>query len=323
MRGIFYILVITLVFTGCENKDNKFETMRIGNTVWPGYEPLYLGQEKGIIDRKYIHFVEYISTSQVLRAFKNKHIEAAALTLYDALLLREYGMNFSIVLVLDISYGGDVILTQNMHKNLGSLKGKTIGLENTSMGIHLLSRALEKNGMTLKDVKMKTFEGYEHEKAFKNKEVDAVVTYEPMRSTLMKYGANEVFTSKEMPNEIIDVLIVQNDYLKKHPKQVKNLINNWYKTLEYYKSNQEESNIFLSKRLKLNPKDVPSAFHGLILPTKQENLKLLNSKDSQIIKVSKTIEKLTSPDKAQSNECQVEILLDYDLSTIYDIEKII
>lgn len=54
--------------------------LRIGTLVWPGYEPLYLARERGYLDPKSVRLVEYPSNSEVTRAFRNRAIEAAALT---------------------------------------------------------------------------------------------------------------------------------------------------------------------------------------------------------------------------------------------------
>jgi len=321
MRIFYFFILIGLAFTGCTDKKEPISTLHLGSTVWPGYEPLFLGQKKNIIDKKSIHLVEYISSSQTLRAFRRGQIDAAALTLYDALLLLSEGIGIKVVLVFDVSNGGDVIISQNRFLHFKDLYGKTIGLEKSTMGLHVLSKALKINDMKIGDVKIKKFEGYEHERAFEKRELDAIVTYEPMRSRMLKEGANEVFSSKEMPNEIIDVLIIRDEYLNKHPKQIKKLIVDWYRTLEYYKANIVESNTFFAKRLKLDPKDVNGSFDTLILPSKEENIKLLNEGETPfLLKVSANIEGLMFADRLIDKELPIDSLLDYDLSKLYDIK---
>ena len=320
MRILNFIILIALLFTGCLEKKEPIDTLRLGSTVWPGYEPLYLGQEKEIIDNKNIHLVQYISSSQTLRAFRNGQIDAAALTLYDALLLLNEGINVKVILVLDISNGGDVIISQKGLTKFEALKGKTVGLENSTMGLHVLSRALTINNMRIEDIKIKKYEGYEHEKAFEERSVDAIVTYEPMRSVMLNSGAHELFSSKQMPDEIIDVLIVREEYLSKHPKQIKNLITNWYKTLKFYEDYPIESDKFFAKRLKLNQKDVKETFETIILPTISENFDFLNTENAQLLKISEDIEQLMLNNKQVEDKADVGALLDYDLSLIYDIK---
>jgi len=72
--------------------------LRIGTNVWPGYEPLYLARELGYLDPRSVHLVEYPSASEVIRAFRNHAIEAAALTFDEVLLLTQDGFKPRVVL---------------------------------------------------------------------------------------------------------------------------------------------------------------------------------------------------------------------------------
>ena len=316
-----FILLITLFFIGCTDKNEPNDILKLGNTVWPGYEPLYLGQHKKIIDREDVRLVEYTSTTKVLRAYRNNQIDAAAMTLYDVLILLAEGYDPQIILVMDISNGGDVIISQNEYKNLHDLKGKTVGIENSAMGIQVLSRALDKYDMNIDDVIMKRYDGYEHQKAYKEKKIDAIVTYEPMRTQMLNEGSNEIFTSKEMPNEILDVLVVRKKYLDTHTKQIKRLIDNWYKSLKYKNENRIETNNFFAKRLKIQAKEVDGAFEGLILPTRNENIDFFNNKDPYILKVAKNIELLMLNNGFIDKTLDVNNLLDYDISSLYELNS--
>ncbi|MGB5468727.1 MAG: nitrate/sulfonate/bicarbonate ABC transporter, partial [Sedimenticolaceae bacterium] len=58
------------------------QPLRIGTNVWPGYEPLYLAAERENWKSKLdIRMVEYPSATEVIRAFRNRALEGAALTL--------------------------------------------------------------------------------------------------------------------------------------------------------------------------------------------------------------------------------------------------
>ena len=87
--------------------------MHIGTNVWPGYEPLYLARELGYFDDQPIHLVEHAAATEVIRAFRNGTIDAAALTLDEVLLLAQHGQNPRIVLVMDFSQGGDTLIVQS------------------------------------------------------------------------------------------------------------------------------------------------------------------------------------------------------------------
>lgn len=51
----------------------------------------------------------------------------------------------------------------------------------------------------------------EHEGAFGSGKVDAVVTFEPVRSRLLARGAVQIFDRRQIPGEIIHVLVMRTD----------------------------------------------------------------------------------------------------------------
>jgi len=322
LKYLINFLLIVTFFIACSNEKTSSEPLRLGNTVWPGYEPFYLGKEVGIINSDEVRFVEYTSTSQVLNAFRHGQIDAAALTLYDVLLLADEGLSPKVVLILDVSHGGDVLLSQESITHFQALKGKTIGVEKSAMGLQVLARALEVNHMQANDIKIRTFEGYEHEQAFKNQDIDALVTYEPIRSKLLQNGAHELFTSKEMPNEIVDVLIVREEYLKTHLKPIAELIDKWYRSLAYYQQHPKKSHKIFTRRLNLKEEDIDDVFRGLLIPNKQENLEFFKPSAPSIITISKDIVKLMRTNGYVHSDIKVESLIDYDRSLfIHSDEK--
>nr|WP_254446599.1 hypothetical protein [Dolichospermum sp. UHCC 0259] len=52
---------------------------------------------------------------------------------------------------MDISHGADVILGKPEIKDMKALKGKKVGVESSSLGAFFIARALEKNGMSVKN----------------------------------------------------------------------------------------------------------------------------------------------------------------------------
>jgi NitT/TauT family transport system substrate-binding protein len=68
--------------------------------------------------------------------------------------------------------------------------------------------------------------------AFGAPETNAVVTWNPQLSEIMKEkGANEVFASTKIPGEILDMLVISTDVAKSNPNVAKALTGAWYETL--------------------------------------------------------------------------------------------
>jgi NitT/TauT family transport system substrate-binding protein len=255
--------------------ENKIQLLKVGTTLWPGYEPLYLGREKGYVNRDKFHLVEYLSASQVIQAFRNNAIDVAALTMDEVLILASEGFEPVVILVLDSSYGGDAIISNAKYQSLSELKGRKIGYESSALGAYFLSRALNKNNLTKQDIVLVPMNVNETERAIKSGKVDAVVTFEPARTRLVESGYREIFSSRDIPDEIVDVLVVRNSLLDKRRESLKSLVKNWFLSLEYFSKNRSESLGIMNKRLKLSDTGLLTAFDGIVFPSRNENIKLL------------------------------------------------
>lgn len=291
--GILLIFLFLIILSSCDSRlhNAKTKPLIVGTNVWPGYEPMYLARDLGFFNDNDIRLVEYSSATQVIRAFRNEIIDAASLTLDEALKLLNNGFNIKVVLIHDISNGGDVILSVPSIKKVKSLAGKRVGVESMALGAYVLSRALEINSVDLSNVKILPIEIDEHESAFKNKQVDAIVTFEPVRTKLLNLGANQIFDSSMIPGEIVDVLIIRDGLSNAKIDKVALLVKNWFKTLEYIDQNQQVAYGKIGKRLGLSSDDVRDSYGGLILPNINMNLEMMSGQDKGLITTAMKLEK--------------------------------
>lgn len=249
--------------------------LRLGTNVWPGYEPLYLGRDLGYLDRQMVTLVEYLSASEVLRAFRNESLEAAALTLDEVLLLEQQHFPVQVVLVLDISHGADALLSQPHVQTIPELVGKRVGIEVGAVGAYIISRVLEQHGLSLQDITVVPLEVHEHLATYTSGQVDAVVTFEPVRTQLLTLGARELFSSRNMPDEVVDVLAVHKAYLAAHPERFRRVVQGWFRALAYLAANPTDAAERMHKRLHVSAEVVLGSYEGIRLPDYTENTRLL------------------------------------------------
>ncbi len=272
LARLFNIIVLGLsvtFLTACGEKTAP--VLSIGTNIWTGYEPLYLARSLGYFDEKKVRLIENSSSSQTLRAYKNNDLNAAALTLDEVLNLKQQGFEPCVVLVMDISDGADVIMGKPEIENMQALKGKKIGAENTAVGAYTLARALQLAGLTVADVEVVSLEVDVHEQAYKEGRVDAVVTFEPVRGKLLADGAKQLFDSSQIEGEIVDVLTVRKSYVEQHPKQVRYLLDGWFKSLDFLQQNPQQAGEKLAPRMGLSATEAIASFEGLKLPNREEN----------------------------------------------------
>ncbi|MCQ8181685.1 ABC transporter substrate-binding protein [Methylomonas sp. SURF-1] len=246
--------------------------LRVATNVWPGYEALYLARSLGLFGSAPIRLVEMTSASQVSHALQNGAVEAAALTLDEAVaVMQQNGVELRVVLVLDASNGADALLARNGIDAVAGLQGKRIGVENTATGAVLLDAALQSAGLDISQVGIVPMTVNDHLAAWQQGDIDAVVTFEPFRSRLLAAGACELFSSRQIPGRILDVLVVRADALAAHRQALRSLVRAHFAALDYFFANPGDAAQRMAPRLGVAAAQVLPLFAGLTLPDRVAN----------------------------------------------------
>ena len=277
--GVFLLLCSgAFIIHGC--KQNA-PILRVATTVWPGYEILYLAKSLGYFDESAVRLIEVPSTSQVTRNLRNGTLEAGCMTLDEALTLLQDDVDLRIVLILDESSGGDVLMAKPDIGNLQGLRGKRIGIENSTVSAVLLDAALLEAGLQAGDITQVPMSVDQDYKEYMAGRVDAVATYEPVRSQLLKEGAKILFSSKQIPGRIIDILVVRAELIDVYSNGLTALLNGYFKAFSYFEKHPAESEVFMKKRLGDDPL---AQFNGLHIPTLAENKLYLSGSQPALYK---------------------------------------
>ncbi len=248
-----------------------------GGNVWAGYEPVYLARELGYYDPSKVHLAEYANASEVIRAFRNHLIQAAAVTLDEALLMQQDIPDMRIILIFDYSNGADVVLGQPEFHTLQQLKGHRIGVENTALGAYFLSLALGSADMTTEQIKIVPMSVDEHAAAFNARKVDAVVTFEPVRSRLLEQSqARLLFDSSRVPGKIVDVLVTRKEYLQHHRTELRMLILGWAEGMGHMRTDPDHSMRIMAAREGITAPEFQAALTGVTLTDLVNNRVLLS-----------------------------------------------
>jgi NitT/TauT family transport system substrate-binding protein len=282
---LLLLMFIVVVIAGCTKEPQK--PLRVGINPWTGYEPFYLAREKGYFDKAPVKLIEHTSASESLRLFRNGDIDAAALTLDETLQLLETGSDFTVVLVIDISHGGDAMLAHPDIKSVKYLKNKRVGCESTALGAYMLTRVLQTADMKPSDVKIVPLASSEMESRFRD--LDAVVTFEPIKTRLLAAGARVLFDSSQIPGEVMDVLVVRNVFAENNPELVRELVKSWFRAIEYLGNNQRNAAEILAKRQKISPRQYLISQRGLRYPDIKENRTMLTGDSPTLLPVAQRL----------------------------------
>lgn len=275
---LFAIIVVALLpalLVACDKTPRP--PLVFGANLWPGYESVYLARSLGYLPTEGVRLAEYANTSEVIQAFRNHTVHMAGVTLDEALLLRRDIPDLKIVLLFDASNGADVILAQPGITTLAQLQGKRVGVENTALGAYFLSLALKAAGLRLPQIDMVPLPVDEQEAAFRAHKVDAVVSFEPVRTRLLKAGAQQLFDSSRVPGKILDVLVTRDEYIGTYHQEMLQLLQGWRRALDYMQAEPAKAAQIMAKREQIDPDEFAQAMQGIELFGLKRNREMLQS----------------------------------------------
>lgn len=288
---LLLFITISIFFTACE--DRPSQVLKVGISPWPGYEPLALAATKGFYGQTPVRIIRFATPTESYRALRDGIIDVAAFTADEVFHYAEVRDKPRIFLILDISNGADAIVARQEIKTLDDLKGKRLGVEGSALGDYVLNRALDfsKEKLDVSDMIPKPVEINEQERAFLANEIDAAVTYEPSKSLLLKAGGHVLFDSSQIPYEIVDVLVTNEQTVLTRQKELEGLANGWFKSLSYIKANYNQAMQTMSQSEVTTREEFQKGYEDLLIPTKEENLKMLG-KDATLLTPMKRLSRL-------------------------------
>jgi NitT/TauT family transport system substrate-binding protein len=207
-------------------------------------------------------------------AVASSSVDAGMVT-YDQMISQvAKGVPSKVVMPIDYSNGGDAIVATKDITKVSDFKGQKVAFNPLSPSDFLLSYALQSNNLTEKDVTPVNMTPEAVPAAMASGGVKIGVTYEPTVSQVVGMDDGKkfhvVFSSKDAPGLITDVLIAKTAYIKKNPKIIKALIQGYVDGLAYMKSNPAEAAKLIGKVMGVSDKEVMEQLPGIYNPTLEE-----------------------------------------------------
>ena len=144
------------------------------------------------------------------------------------------GVKAKAIMQVDWSRGGDAIVADESIKTIEDLKGKKISLVKYTPSHWLLEYHLENSSLSDYDQKeiIDNLVGkdatLDARQAFKDKQVDATVVWEPdVTLALERPGSHKLVSTETANNLIADVMVAREDFIKAHPDVIKAFIQGW------------------------------------------------------------------------------------------------
>jgi NitT/TauT family transport system substrate-binding protein len=244
-------------------------TMKIGTVVWIGYGPFYVAEKLDLFKKSNLKVKLQFFTDPALipPAMASGAVDGAMLT-YDQVIGEvAKGRSAKVVMPIDYSNGGDAIVADATVSKVSDFKGKAVAFNPLSPSDFLLAYALSKNGMSDKDIKPVNMTPEAIPAAMASGKVPVGVTYEPSVSQILGQGGGKkfkvVFSSKDAPGLIADVLVFDDKAIQAKPEQIKGLIQGYLDGLAYMKSKPDEAAKIIGKAMGVSAKEVKEQLSGV------------------------------------------------------------
>lgn len=274
----FCLAIVLLSFSACTG-NKKLEKVRIGLNSWPGYEFLYLAHVKGFFKEQGIEtqIIEFNSLGDARRAFERGQVDVLGTTVVELLLSRyQSSKSAQAFFVTDFSAGADVVIGQSGINSMKDLKGKKVGVEIGTVTLAILSRALESHQMELSDVELVKVDPETMTSLFAEKKVSAITTYPPFSISILKSkGAKKLFSTQEIPGEIVDILMADKEYIQKNKNAIVAIVNGFEKARLYAQSDGSDGMEIMAKRERITKADFEDTFRqGVTVVPREDQARL-------------------------------------------------
>ncbi|MBG1244135.1 nitrate ABC transporter substrate-binding protein [Nostoc sp. NZL] len=248
-----------------------------------GEYPGIIAQEKGFFKAQRVDVeLIYKLSPQLERAnFSAGKYDGMTLALGSFIILSAANPDIQGVIVIDESTGADVVVAQSQIKTVAELKGKKLGANLGGFSEVFVTEMLKTANLTSDDVNLVKLEALEIPQHLTNNVIQAGHTWEPHVSKAMKLGGHILFTSKQTPDLILDIIVFRGETIRDRPEDIRGFVRGWLEAASYWKENVQEGNAIVSKALKIPSNTI--ALDGVNLTDLGENKKLFQSSNPNSI----------------------------------------
>ena len=216
---LLFIVLITVFLVGCDSK--KDDRLVISCNSWIGYSPFYYAKEQGWLERLNIKLINVVSLGESMGLYDVGKSDAFTGTQYEYSIMKIKDKDLQPVMLLDRSYGGDMIFSNKSIKEIQNSDSKIDAyLEMGSVNSLLLKYFLEeyhieKSRINYINKDQAIIENLKSTK-LKSKTV-LIVTYSPYDIRLKSNGFHEIAcTENGLTLVVVDALYTNKKMYKTH-----------------------------------------------------------------------------------------------------------
>jgi NitT/TauT family transport system substrate-binding protein len=235
MKYILLVISILFLLTSCSKKEQ--EELKISVNPWIGYTPIFYAYEKGYLKDLNIKIIPTVSLGESTDMFSLNKSNMLSGTQHEYKSLKQEFNSLIPIILIDRSYGGDMILSNRTIDELKNSKDIKVYLEIDSINNEMIRSFIKDNKLKHKHI---TFINKDQAQLqgfnFNKKENIVIVTYTPYDIKLKKDGFNEVASTKDIKELlVVDAIYAKKELVEKNKKRLekfKNILDQSIKEIE-------------------------------------------------------------------------------------------
>jgi NitT/TauT family transport system substrate-binding protein len=241
------LFTIAMLFTAL--LANAANPIKVAWTPYPSWQilpatTLNLDGKGAFLDRRMketggkVEIVKFKEYTVSITAMVAGEVDACAMTLQEALSFAvDGGVPVTVILVNDYSNGNDAVFGPP-GSTLKDLETNPVLLEEFSVSQYVSYRALQTNDLDAKKLQVRNTPGDEIPKVFlPAAKKPFAVTWNPHVVRIQENaGGNTLFTSANIPGEVIDAIVIRSDRIKGNEASIEALVKSYYDFISYWQA---------------------------------------------------------------------------------------
>jgi len=242
LKIVSILFSLLFLFSACSSENKK--PLKISINSWIGYSPIYYAYDKGWLEKSNIKVINVVSLAESVSIYNSKVVDALTGTQYEYKIVKDRDKSLTPLMMLDSSFGGDLVLSNRTIQELKSSNNKIDAyLEIDSINQDVLHDFISFYGLNEKNINYinKNQNDIAQLKNDKNEKPILIVTYDPYDILLKKNGFKTLASTKDgLAIIVVDALYATQETYAAHKQQFQILKEKTDKAIEVLKTNPKE-----------------------------------------------------------------------------------
>jgi NitT/TauT family transport system substrate-binding protein len=252
---------------------------RVGFNAWIGSIAFFVARDKGFFKDEGLDMQgkSFSAPGDGLPPLLTGDLDAVLSTADSVLtVLDKAPGQLRVVYLTDTSAGADAILAKKDIGGIKAMKGRKVAATLGQCNQLLLEKALEKAGLTDADIQLVNMNPDDAGSAFAAGKIDVAVTWEPWITKVSgEKKGHVIFSSKETPNLILDVLAISTKTAKNKAAETRAFLKALNRGYEFVQAHTDEAAALAAKALEQKPDEVKAMLPKVLLYSPKQNLEVM------------------------------------------------